>query len=88
MSYPKIYVRLLQSQGMDNIRNEIEIGGTSSKTSEQFKRLKIHYLNRILASQNRFQSFYDEIFNINRLQSSNSFSMRLIGILIILILVY
>ena len=67
--------------------SKLKLVGPAQKLHNNLKDSGIHNLNRILASQNRFQSLYDEIFNINRLQSSNPFSMRLKGILIILILV-
>ena len=66
----------VQGQGMDNARNgwSIKIGGPAKKLQNNLKNWGIYNLNsiiinlilRILASQNRFQSLYDEIFNMDR----------------------
>ena len=61
---------------MDNVRNGqlIEIEGPAKKLQNNLKNWGIYNSNnviiyrvlRIFASQNRFQSMYDEIFNIDR----------------------
>ena len=64
------------SQEMENVQNgqQIENGGPAKKLQKYLKNWGIYNLNSVmiscvlrnLASQNRFQSMYDEIFNIDR----------------------